>query len=274
MLGRQDDRSEDTVKDQIYGPGCDLFWRRFRVHLRKRSLQSLISALTQAGRSGLLFRLPAVLYGACPALREVPALGCSTKARNEKLRLLSVPSPSERSRQPGAWWAHSPQVWRAPSLPQTQFQFPLAPVRCVRLLPSASPAPVPTRAGRVPAHCVSLRPSPPPCLLPRAGLSRSAACELFSGFSPSLCSKNGRQCVRPVNLLSLFWSPTVHVGNSQKLPRIVLRALRPRPYPKQCRLRLPSWDGPPSLALLSHFLSFIFCPTSFRRQWAAFLGAW
>ena len=38
-------------------------------------------------------------------------------------------------------------------------------------------------------------------------------------------------------------------------------------------LRLPSWDRSPSLALLSLFLSFIFCPTSFRRQWAAFLGA-
>ena len=23
-------------QDKIYGPGCDLFWRRFRVHLRKR----------------------------------------------------------------------------------------------------------------------------------------------------------------------------------------------------------------------------------------------
>ena len=39
-------------------------------------------------------------------------------------------------------------------------------------------------------------------------------------------------------------------------------------------LRLPSWDGAPSLLLLSLFLSFIFFPTSFRRQWAAFLGAW
>ena len=38
-------------------------------------------------------------------------------------------------------------------------------------------------------------------------------------------------------------------------------------------LRFPSWDGSPSLTLLSLFLSFIFCPTSFRRQWAAFLGA-
>ena len=30
-------------------------------------------------------------------------------------------------------------------------------------------------------------------------------------------------------------------------------------------LRLPSWDGSPSLALFSLFLSFIFCPTSFQR---------
>ena len=37
-------------------------------------------------------------------------------------------------------------------------------------------------------------------------------------------------------------------------------------------LRLPSWDGSPSPALLSLFLSFILCPASFRRRWAAFLG--
>ena len=39
-------------------------------------------------------------------------------------------------------------------------------------------------------------------------------------------------------------------------------------------LSLPSWDGSPFLPLLSLFLSFIFFPTYFRRQWAAFLGAW
>ena len=39
-------------------------------------------------------------------------------------------------------------------------------------------------------------------------------------------------------------------------------------------LRLPSRNGSPSLPLLSLFLSFMFFPTSFRRQWAAFLGAW
>ena len=39
-------------------------------------------------------------------------------------------------------------------------------------------------------------------------------------------------------------------------------------------LRLSPQDRYPSLTLLSLFLSFIFCPTSFQRQWAAFLGAW
>ena len=37
---------------------------------------------------------------------------------------------------------------------------------------------------------------------------------------------------------------------------------------------LPPQEGSPSLTLLSLFLSFIFCPTFFRREWAAFLGAW
>ena len=41
---------------------------------------------------------------------------------------------------------------------------------------------------------------------------------------------------------------------------------------KTSLLRLPPLDGSPSLTLLSLFLSFIFCPTSFWRQWAAFLG--
>ena len=38
--------------------------------------------------------------------------------------------------------------------------------------------------------------------------------------------------------------------------------------------RLPPQDRSLSLTLLSLFLSFIFFPTSFWRQWAAFLGAW
>ena len=35
-------------------------------------------------------------------------------------------------------------------------------------------------------------------------------------------------------------------------------------------LRLPSRDRSPSLTLLSLFLSFLFCPTSFQRQWLLF----
>ena len=38
-------------------------------------------------------------------------------------------------------------------------------------------------------------------------------------------------------------------------------------------LRLPSQDGSPSLPILSLFLSVTFFPTSFQRQWAAFLRA-
>ena len=36
----------------------------------------------------------------------------------------------------------------------------------------------------------------------------------------------------------------------------------------------PPWNRSPSLTLLFLFLSSIFCPTSFRREWAAFQGAW
>ena len=64
------------------------------------------------------------------------------------------------------------------------------------------------------------------------------------------------------------------------LPSVVSRLatdLAVRVFPGVCKLlsflRLPSWDGAPSLPLLSLFLSFIFFPTSFQRQWAAFLGA-
>ena len=45
-----------------------------------------------------------------------------------------------------------------------------------------------------------------------------------------------------------------------------------------CLENYPSWlppqDGSLSLTLFSLFLSFIFCPTSFWREWAAFLGPW
>ena len=74
---------------------------------RRWSLIRVASSVALRGGAGAAFpstllRLPAVLYGACPALCAVPALRCSTKAWNKKLRLLFVPSLSERLRQPGA----------------------------------------------------------------------------------------------------------------------------------------------------------------------------
>ena len=86
-----------------------------------------------------LLRLPAALYGACPALRAVPALGCSTKERT-RLHLRFVPSPAQAAQA-----ARSLTGALSPG--------------AAHLLPSASPAPVSARAGRVRAHCVPPRPS-------------------------------------------------------------------------------------------------------------------
>ena len=73
---------------------------------RRWSLFQVASSVALWGGTGAVFpskllRLPAALYGACPVLPAVPALGCSAKARNKKLRLRFVPSPSEWLRQPG-----------------------------------------------------------------------------------------------------------------------------------------------------------------------------
>ena len=76
-----------------------------------------------------LLRFPAALYRACPALHVVLALGCSTKAWTW-LRLHFVPSPAQAAQA-------------ARSLTGT---FSLG---AARLLPSASPAPVPARLGCV-----------------------------------------------------------------------------------------------------------------------------
>ena len=119
-----------------------------------RSLQCLISAMTQAGRGGLLFRfassvallgggallsqstllrLPAALYGAGPSLRVVPVFGFSTEAR-ARLRLYFVPSLPEQLRQSGALpGCSAPFPLCGPSL------FPPALVGCVRLVFSCDP---------------------------------------------------------------------------------------------------------------------------------------
>ena len=70
------------------------------------SLIQVASSVGLRGGTGAAFpvyaaQAPGALYGACPALRAVPALGCSTKS-GTRLRLRFVPSPSEQLRQPGA----------------------------------------------------------------------------------------------------------------------------------------------------------------------------
>ena len=81
-----------------------------------------------------LLRLPAALYGACPALHAVPVFGYSTKAQTQ-LHLRFVPSPAG-----GAQAARS--LTDALSL------------GAVRLLPSPAPASVSTCYGWVCAPCV------------------------------------------------------------------------------------------------------------------------
>ena len=81
----------------------------------------------------MLLRLPAALYGACPALRAVAALVCSKKAQT-RLCLCFVPS-----------LAQAAQVARS-------FMGALSP-GAARLL-SVVPALVPARAGRVSAPYV------------------------------------------------------------------------------------------------------------------------
>ena len=66
---------------------------------RRWSLVQVSSSVTLRGGAGAAFlstllRLPAALYGACPALGAVPALGCSTKQRT-RLHLRFVPSPAQ-----------------------------------------------------------------------------------------------------------------------------------------------------------------------------------
>jgi len=70
--------------------------------------------------------------------------------------------------------------------------------------------------------------------------------------------------------LFIFFLPVILPSEIPKLPT-------DPPVREFPLLRLPPQDGYLYLTLLSLFLSFIkdiFCPTSFQRQWAAFLGAW
>ena len=68
----------------------------------------------------------------------------------------------------------------------------------------------------------------------------------------------------PPGFVALWDSKTLHRPSGERVSRCLETSL----------LRIPSWDGSLSLTILSLFLSFIFGPISFRRQWAAFLGGW
>ena len=144
-----------------------------------------------------------------------------------------------------------------------------------------------------------IAPFPSPCLLPPAGdglvhcwLALLWNCSVFllflsnatrsSLFSPHLLVADasvwgtfllGDAFRHVICGFYLFFLPVMLPSEIWKLP--------PDPpvrgFPgvwKLALLWLPSQDGFLSLALLSLFLSFMFFPTSFRRQWPAFLGAW
>ena len=145
---------------------------------------------------------------------------------------------------------------------------------------------------------LSLPLSPPPCLLPPAGdgpvcsrlalLWNCSVLPLFlsnaarsSRFSPHLLVVDaslwgtillGVALRQVICGFYLFFLPVRLPSKIQKLPPDPPLRGFPGVW-KLPLLRLPSQGGSPSLALLSLFLSFIFCPTSFRRQWVAFLGA-
>ena len=76
------------------------------------------------------------------------------------------------------------------------------------------------------------------------------------------------------SMICLFFSflPVMLLSEIPKLPTDP--PVRGFPIVWKLLLLHDSLHRSPSVTLLSLFLSFLFCPTSFRREWAAFLGAW
>ena len=226
---------------------------------RRWSLIPVASSVALRGGAGAAFpstrlymeRLPApaALCGAAPGCtiwsapclaRAVPALGRSTKARTQ-LRLRLESSPSERlgSREFN---------WR--SLPGA-----------ARLLPSASPAPVPTSDGWVPAPCVSPRPSR------RMSTSQNFRRSLIRVWRP-VCSSVGAAVLgaEPAPFPSPLPPVSGGAGPVRSLRALLWTCSVPlfcergsKTSPRLASASLPSRDGFPSLAPLSLFLSFIFC---------------
>ena len=92
---------------------------------RRRSLIRVASSVALRGGTALLslftlLRLPAALYGVCPALRAVPALGCSTKAQTKSCTcFLCLPRQSGSGSQELDWrtlpGCGAPSALRGPS---------------------------------------------------------------------------------------------------------------------------------------------------------------
>ena len=197
-----------------------------------RPLQCLISALTQARGGGLLFRL--LVPSRCGEGRRCfSPLRCSGSRLLYMERALHCAQfqPLGTPQKRGLGCACAPCLPRQRGSGNQELDG-LTPPGAARLLPSAVPVSVSARAGRVPAPCVSPRPSrrmstiqnlrrslirnwrpvcsvvgavvlgaepaPFPAPLPPAsgGAGPSIACELLSGLAQTLCSANGRQCVR------------------------------------------------------------------------------
>jgi len=117
--------------------------------------------------------------------------------------------------------------------------------------------------GPYPKQCCPLLPGPP--------LLASGGCECLG------CCTTG-SCFWARNLwvliIDLFFLPVILPSEIPRLTTDPPERVFPGVLKLLSFLKLPSPAGSPSLPLLSLFLSFIFCPTSFWRQWAAFLGAW
>ena len=106
-------------------------------------------------------------------------------------------------------------------------------------------------------------PFSPPEDLPDPGIE-PASPALAGGFctasatweAPVIC------CTVPPSYVALWDSKSPHRPTSERVSWCL--ETFPPSWP-------PPWDGSPSLTLLSLFLSFIVCPTSFWREWTAFL---
>ena len=98
----------------------------------------------------------------------------------------------------------------------------------------------------------------------------SGGCEHLDCCSPETCCYAGNLWVL---IIYLFFPLVIFPCEIPRLATDLLERVFPGVLKLLSFLRLPSQDGSPSLLLLCLFLSFIVCPTSFPRQWAASLGA-